>query len=610
MPTNMTQTKYKQSKAEANTAQNRLQKEITTLREAHRSLQLRLRDIEVANDDYEKQARNTTSSLEDLESKYNVSIERGVMMEEEIKASEQDREALRIEAQRLRDELSDLKIEADIRQEKLQKAEATMLLRPGDYKTIEQDTSRPATRQSERSPMSTATSSPTIATPPTKSASSIVSETPTPPSPPTSDHSLPPLATPNGIAQTARQPVYQPTMTPKPTNFSRPTRHTRDPSSSYSCNPPNRDRPTPYPRRTTLNRQERPNPPSSLPTSQSLHQIRNLRGKMSSLQERINSARSKLPAPTNSSPHSSPRNNSAMGQASIPPTITMRSNKKRTSGSNVSSSIKFGVDRPSLSRPASRLSFGYSHPSASPEKPNLHAPTTSTSRPTSRHSISSRTSISHLPSAAAASTSASTSNQQTINSRPSSRQSLTGASQRTPYNTNTYNSNLGATISESRRPRSSIGGSYATMHAHHLGHGHSASISRSHNRMSIQNSNLFDHATDEDDETSEVVTPTPARRTTASRDDFAGHGGSGIPSLVPNSTGGGKRVSGIGMGASSLAAASSSKRMSSGLGGIGARQKENHGGVAGDMPPPPAASQHGVQRRPESRLEDSSEETF
>ena len=46
---------------------------------------MKLRDIEVANDDFERQARNTTSSLEDVESKYNVAIERAVMMEEEIK---------------------------------------------------------------------------------------------------------------------------------------------------------------------------------------------------------------------------------------------------------------------------------------------------------------------------------------------------------------------------------------------------------------------------------------------------------------------------------------------------------------------------------------------
>ncbi|SLM36338.1 NUDE protein, C-terminal [Lasallia pustulata] len=105
-------------KAEANSAQNTLQKEITTLRDTNRTIQLKLRDIEVANDDFERQARNTTSSLEDLESKYDVAIERGVMLEEEIKLGEQKREALRIETQRLRDELSDLKVEAEIMQDK------------------------------------------------------------------------------------------------------------------------------------------------------------------------------------------------------------------------------------------------------------------------------------------------------------------------------------------------------------------------------------------------------------------------------------------------------------------------------------------------------------
>ncbi|KAL8706109.1 MAG: hypothetical protein Q9201_000811 [Fulgogasparrea decipioides] len=117
-------TKYKQSKAEANNAQNSLQKEITALRETNRTMQLNLRDIEVANDDFERQARHTTSSLEDLESKYNVAIERGVMFEEEIKVGEHERETLRIETQRLRDELGDLRIEAEIRQDKLRRAEA------------------------------------------------------------------------------------------------------------------------------------------------------------------------------------------------------------------------------------------------------------------------------------------------------------------------------------------------------------------------------------------------------------------------------------------------------------------------------------------------------
>ena len=88
---------------------------------------MKLRDIEVANDDFERQARNTTSSLEDVESKYNVAIERAVMMEEEIKIGEQEREGLRIEAQRLRDELGDLKIEAEILQDKLKRHESRQL---------------------------------------------------------------------------------------------------------------------------------------------------------------------------------------------------------------------------------------------------------------------------------------------------------------------------------------------------------------------------------------------------------------------------------------------------------------------------------------------------
>ena len=73
----------------------------------------------MANDDFERQARNTTSSLSDLESKYNVSIERAVMLEEEVKIGEQEREHLRVEAQRLKEELSDLKIEAEILQDKM-----------------------------------------------------------------------------------------------------------------------------------------------------------------------------------------------------------------------------------------------------------------------------------------------------------------------------------------------------------------------------------------------------------------------------------------------------------------------------------------------------------
>ena len=535
--TGIEQTKYKQSKAEANAAQNTLQKEITTLRDTNRTMQLRLRDIEVSNDDFERQARNTTSSLEDLESKYNISIERGVMAEEEIKTGEQEREALRIETQRLRDELSDLKIEAEIRQDKLRHAENVAdRERRRKPPSLMADIGRPQSALSELSP-TTSNSSPTIATPPTKSASSEVSEALTPPSPPTSEKSIPTIPkTPGLPIAKSRLSISDQNTTPRPAhqvNSSRPPRHTRGPSTVM-----NNDRTPTVPRRTTLSRPDQPQQGAGLPHSGSLYQIRGLRTKMTNLEQRLKSARSKLPAPTSTPPHSSPRSGSALSQSHIPATVTMRSNKKRTGGSNASSVQHSTTERPSSrlsstftpgqERPSSRLSFGIPQPSPSREPQNSRPPSRDphNSRSSSRASLSSRQSISHLPSAASSST-----------TRPESRQSISGS--RTPLG---YYSS--SSQSESRRPPSSVGGSYASTH------GHSASVSRLSNYGSQP-----EHQ--EEDESNEVLTPTPSRRTTLGKAD----GGSGIPGLASAA----KRTSGLGAG----------MRISSGPGAKG-----------GDMGPP------------------------
>ncbi|KAF7455682.1 hypothetical protein A1F99_029400 [Pyrenophora tritici-repentis] len=187
--TNKVADQYKQSKTEANNAQNTLQKEITSMRESQRALQMRLRDIEVQSDDFERQARHQTSSLEDVESKYNVAIERTVMLEEEIKIGEQEREALRIETQRLRDELSDLRIEAEIVQEKLRIAEETI---EGHHQRkvsnhVSGDALRPRSPVSEASTSATNLSSPTAASTPPHSKPDVPHPDTTPPSPPLSD---------------------------------------------------------------------------------------------------------------------------------------------------------------------------------------------------------------------------------------------------------------------------------------------------------------------------------------------------------------------------------------------------------------------------------------
>lgn len=461
------------------------------------------------------------------------------MAEEEIKAGEQEREALRIETQRLRDELSDLKIEAEIRQDKLRHAEeAAERQRWRKPPPLAPDTARPQSSLSQLSP-TTSNSSPTVATPPTKSASSEVSEALTPPSPPTSEKSITATVTTPSLpisksrlsmadSNTTSRPTY-------PTNSSRPPRHNRGPSMAIN----NAGTPS-IPRRSTLSRPDQLPQGPGLPHSGSLHQIRGLRTKMTNLEQRLKTARSKLPAPTSTPPNASPRSGSAVGQSFIPATVTMRSNKKRTGGSNVSSIHTPTVERPSSrlssaftpihDRPSSRLSFGIPQTSPSRDMQNSRPPSrdphqSHQSRPSSRASLSSRQSISHLPSASTSST-----------SRPASRQSISGA--KTPLG---HYATI-ATQSEHRRPRSSIGGSYATIH----GHGHSASVSR------LSNYGAQSQYQDEED-TNEVLTPTPSRRTTFDKVD----GSSAIPGIAANSAK--KKIGGLG----------SARRISSGPGAGG-----------------------------------------
>lgn len=253
---------------------------------------------------------------------------------------------------------------------------------------------------------------------------------------------------------------------------------------------------------------------------------------MTNLEQRLKSARSKLPAPTLTPPHASPRSGSALGQSFIPATVTMRSNKKRTGGSNASSVHTPTMDRPSSrlssaftpshDRPSSRLSFGIPQPSPIRDTQTSRPPSRDphNSRPSSRASLSSHQSISHLPGATTSST-----------SRPGSRQSISGA--RTPLGH--YASST--TQSESRRPRSSIGGSYASTH----GHGNSASVSR----LSNYASSLSQYQDEE--ESSEVLTPTPSRRTTL-ENTKAGSAIQGIPTSsartrTTNGLGTGRRIS-------------------------------------------------------------------
>ena len=483
--------------------------------------------MEVANDDFERQARNTTSSLEDLESKHNVAIERGVMLEEEIRIGEQERETLRIETQRLRDELSDLKVEAEIMQDKLRRAEATHgRQQVRKLSSINLGTSRPRSSISECSPGTTA-SSPTIATPPAKSASSAASDTPTPPSPPTSDKSLPKAAM--NLASSlpkSRLSMADPNITPRPNHPSTRTSRHSHVSSVASVPFTSNLKTTSVSRRTTLNRPEsQAHPtPHGLSSSASLTQIRGLIGKMQMLEQRVHSARSKLPAPTATPPKASPRPGSAMSQSHIPASITVRSSRKRTGGSITSGTpSSFPVTDgtldsvPTTDQRKSRLSYGGMQPTTMRESTHPEI-----NRPASRASLSSRNSMNH---AAGGLTSHATS------SRPSSRQSVSRA--KTPlghYPTST------AVFEARTRPRSSVGGSYASSHEN--SHGHFASVSR------LSNCNI-----DEGPDGAEVQKRTPSQKFTLGKES----------SNIPTSAAMNRRQSGTRMGISG-------RRVSSGTG--------------------------------------------
>ncbi|TLD16558.1 uncharacterized protein PgNI_02111 [Pyricularia grisea] len=502
-------TKYREAKSEANAAQNTLEKEVTSLRDANRSLQLKLRDIEVANDDYARQARNTTSSLDDLESKYNVAIERGVLLEEEIKIGEQERETLRIECQRLKDELSDLKIEVDILQGKLKDQDMRHL------SALSTEMSVPDSPSYDHSPSSTA-SSPLITTPPdSKSVATAdtLSEIQDPPSPPMSDASAPlpkpkqnPLKTPGPSTQRkSRLPSGDNSVTPKPRQSLAAT--SRAPGSRVATTSSVRT-PAPRPTRTSVARAAS----HRIPPSTSLSHIRSLTEKMQKLEARVQSARSKLPAPIHTPPRASPRSSIV-----VPSTVTIRSRKRTIGGSSTTSSAaeeatptnhrqsltgnsnfsastsRSHVPRLSTSG-VSRLSFG--------PLPNRNPLDSESSRPSSRASVSS-----YVPRPASRTDH---SRESMPPPRPVSRTSMSGT--RTP---------LGV------RPRSSLGGSV-----------HSSSICGG-----SESEDAFD-----------PELRTPSRRGTYSKFDIDGSASTSaipMPSSARRQSGGpvlaGRRSSGVGL---------------------------------------------------------------
>ncbi|GAA6014436.1 hypothetical protein JCM11491_007053 [Sporobolomyces phaffii] len=103
-------TKYTSALRDHTTTITHMQRELESLRTSEKKLRDRLRDMELDNDDLEKSEREKDSSLQDLENRYNKSLERIALLEEELVTKAQ----LEEEVQRLKDELRDLNEELAI----------------------------------------------------------------------------------------------------------------------------------------------------------------------------------------------------------------------------------------------------------------------------------------------------------------------------------------------------------------------------------------------------------------------------------------------------------------------------------------------------------------
>ena len=84
-----------------NTTTTSLQREVDQLRQSHQQLKIQMRELEMGNDDLERNERAVSSSLADVESKYAKALEEKILLEHELL----DKANVEEECQRMKDEI-------------------------------------------------------------------------------------------------------------------------------------------------------------------------------------------------------------------------------------------------------------------------------------------------------------------------------------------------------------------------------------------------------------------------------------------------------------------------------------------------------------------------
>lgn len=100
-PEPLLQSKFMSLQTTYNTTTTSLQRELDTVRQESQKLKVQFRELEMGNDDLERNERAVTSTLADVETKYSRVLEEKILLEHELL----DKASLEEECQRLKDEL-------------------------------------------------------------------------------------------------------------------------------------------------------------------------------------------------------------------------------------------------------------------------------------------------------------------------------------------------------------------------------------------------------------------------------------------------------------------------------------------------------------------------
>ncbi|KAH9486810.1 Nuclear distribution protein nudE-like protein 1 [Psilocybe cubensis] len=98
-----------------NTMTTSLQRELDQLRQEHQKTKVHLRELEMGNDDLERNERAVSSSLADMEAKYSKALEEKILLEHELL----EKATVEEDMQRLKDELRDANVEISILRDQL-----------------------------------------------------------------------------------------------------------------------------------------------------------------------------------------------------------------------------------------------------------------------------------------------------------------------------------------------------------------------------------------------------------------------------------------------------------------------------------------------------------